>query len=212
MTTACSASSARARSPFYMKCTGEEAIGVGQAFALAPGRHGVPDLSPAGPADRARLAAPRHDVPVLFERARSAEGPPAAGAVFVEGGLVLLDLRQSRDPVPAGGRLGDGVGLQGRPPHRGRLDRRGLDRRARFPPRADLCLGLPRAGDPERRQQSVGDLVAPGDRRRRGGDLRVARDRVRPRLSAGRRQRFPRGLCARRNGRRRGRAPIAARP
>ncbi len=46
---------------------------------------------------------------------------------------------------------------------------------------------------------------------RRGGDLRGARDRLRPRLPPGGRQRFPRRLLRRRNGRRRGRAPIAAR-
>ncbi len=70
------------KTSFYMKCTGEEAIGVAQAMALAPDDMAVPDLSPAGAVDRARLSAPRHDVPVLFERARPAEGPPAAGALF----------------------------------------------------------------------------------------------------------------------------------
>ena len=177
-----------------MKCTGEEAIGVGQAMALAPDDMVFPTYRQQGLLDRARLAAARHDVPVLFELPRPPQGPAIAGAVFVEGSLVLLDLRQSRHPIPAGGRLGDGVGAEGRPPHRRRLDRRGLDRRARFPPRADLRLGLSRAGDPERRQQPVGDLLAPGDRRRRGGDLRVARDRLRPRLPPGRRQRFPGGV------------------
>ncbi len=60
------------KTSFYMKCTGEEAVGVAQAFALGTRRHGVPDLSPAGHPDRARLAAPRHDVPMLFERAATA--------------------------------------------------------------------------------------------------------------------------------------------
>src|SRR5579885_655540 len=45
-------------------------------------RHAVPHLPPAGPADRARLSAARHDVPVLRQRARSAEGAATAGALF----------------------------------------------------------------------------------------------------------------------------------
>ena len=42
---------------FYMQSLGEEAIGVGQALALDPGRHVLPDLPPAGHPDRARLRA-----------------------------------------------------------------------------------------------------------------------------------------------------------
>ena len=55
------------KTSFYMKCTGEEAVAVGQALALEPRRHVLSDLSPAGPADRPRLAAPRHDVPDLCQ-------------------------------------------------------------------------------------------------------------------------------------------------
>jgi hypothetical protein len=47
----------------------------------------------------------------------------------------------------------------------------------RLPHRADLRPRLPRAGDPERRQQPVGDLQLPGHRRRRERDLRRARRR-----------------------------------
>ena len=67
MTTACSASSAPGKITFYMKCTGEEAIGVAAAFALAPDDMVFPLLPAAGVARRARLAARRHDVPMLFE-------------------------------------------------------------------------------------------------------------------------------------------------
>ena len=51
---------------------------------------------------------------VLLERQGTAEGPPAAGDVFGAGGRLLLDLRQPRHAVHPGGRLGDGVGDQGR--------------------------------------------------------------------------------------------------
>ena len=88
-----------------------------------------PTYRQAGPADRRRLSDGRHDEPDLFERARSAEGPAAAGDVFVEGARLLLDLRQPRDAVHPGGRLGDGLGDQGRHQDRRRLDRRRLDRR-----------------------------------------------------------------------------------
>ncbi len=74
------------------------------------------------------------------------------------------------------------------------LDRRRRDRRVRLPHRAHLRPRLPRAGDPQRRQQPVGDLDLPGDRRRRGDDLRGARRRLRHRLAARRRQRLPRRL------------------
>ena len=60
------------------------------------GRHELPDLSPGRPADRRRLSDGRHDEPDLLQRARPAEGPAAAGHVFVEGARLLLDLRQSR--------------------------------------------------------------------------------------------------------------------
>jgi 2-oxoisovalerate dehydrogenase E1 component alpha subunit len=46
---------------------------------------------------------------------------------------LLLDLRQSRHAVQPGRRLGDGLGLQGRRPHRRRLDRRRADGRRRLP-------------------------------------------------------------------------------
>ena len=61
-----------------------------------PRRHVLPHLSPAGPADRARLSARRHDVPGLFERARPAQRPPAADHVFVEEARLLLDRGQPR--------------------------------------------------------------------------------------------------------------------
>ena len=55
------------KTPFYMKCTGEEAVAVGQALALEPRRYVFCVLSPAGPADRAGMAGVRPDVPGLCQ-------------------------------------------------------------------------------------------------------------------------------------------------
>ena len=96
------------KTSFYMKSTGEEAVAVAAAHALDARGHVLPDLSPAGPADRARLSAGRDDVPDLLEQGRQAQRPPAADHVFGPGEGLLLDLRQSRHPISAGGRLGDG--------------------------------------------------------------------------------------------------------
>ena len=63
--------------------------------------------------------------------------------------------------------MGDGVGDQGRHGDRPGDDRRGRHGRGRLPPRADVRHHVPGAGDPQRRQQPVGDLVVPGHRRRR---------------------------------------------
>ena len=71
------------KTSFYMQRMGEEAVSCAFRKALAPGRHELPDLPPAGPADRRRLSDGRDDVPDLLQRARPAEGPPAAGDVLV---------------------------------------------------------------------------------------------------------------------------------
>ena len=107
-----------------------------------PRRHALPDLSPAGAAGGARLSAQRHDVPDLLEQGRQAAGPPAADHVFGQGARLLLDLGQSRHAIPAGGRLGDGLGDQGRQPDRHGLDRRRRDGRRRLPFGDDLRRGL----------------------------------------------------------------------
>ena len=146
------------KTSFYMKCTGEEAIAVAAAWRSTATTCAFPSYRQQG------LLIAR-DYPLVdmmnqiySNAARPAEGPAAADHVFVEGVRLLLDLRQSRHAVPAGRRLGDGVGLQGRRPHRRQLDRRRHHRRRRFPPRADLRQRLSRAGDPQRRQQPVGDF------------------------------------------------------
>jgi hypothetical protein len=59
------------KTSFYMKCTGEEAVSVASGLCAGRRRHGVPQLSPAGHPDRARLSAGRDDQPDLFEPRRS---------------------------------------------------------------------------------------------------------------------------------------------
>jgi 2-oxoisovalerate dehydrogenase E1 component alpha subunit len=70
-------------------------------------------------------------------------------------------------PIHPGRRLGDGVGDQEGHQDRGRLGRRGLDRRGRLSRRSRLRLHLQGAGRPQHRQQPVGDLHLPGRRPRR---------------------------------------------
>ena len=134
-------------------------------------------------------------MPDLLEQGRQAQRPPAADHVFGPGEGLLLDLRQPRHPISAGGRLGDGERDQGRQPDRRGLDRRRRDRRGRFPQCGDLRRRLPRAGDPQRRQQPVGDLELLRHRRRRAHHLRRARGRLRHCRPQGRRQRRARRLC-----------------
>ena len=71
------------------------------------------------------------------------------------------------------------LGDQGRQPDRGGLDRRRRDRRGRFPQCGHLRRSLSGAGDPQRRQQPVGDLDLLRNRRRRAHHLRGARRRLR---------------------------------
>ena len=166
-------------------------------------RHVLPNLPPAGPAAGARRRLDgRADVPAAEQRTRSAQGPPAAGDVFVQARRVLLDLGQPGHAVHPGRGLGHGLGDQGRHEDRFGLDRRRRDGRVGLPHRADLRACLSRAGDPQRRQQPVGDLDLPGHRRRRGDHLRRARHRLRHRVAARRRQRLPRGACGLAVGRR----------
>ncbi len=185
------------KTSFYMQHMGEEGVSCAFQRALLPGDMNFPDLSPGRAAHRVGLSARRHDVPDLFQRARSAEGPAIAGALFGKGSRLLLDLRQPCDAVHPGRRLGDGLGDQERHQDRRRVDRRRLDGRIRFSRGARLRLHLQGAGRPQYRQQPMGDLDLPGHRARRVGHLRGARSRLRASGFARRRQRFSRGACGR---------------
>ncbi len=153
-----------------------------------PGRHALPDLPPAGAARRARLSADGDDEPDLLQQRRQAARPPAADHVFGQGARLLLDFRQSRHPVPAGGRLGDGVGDQGRQPHRHGLDRRRRHRGGRLPLGDDFRGGLQRAGHSRDGEQPVGDFQLLRNRRRRARNVRAARGRLWHRRASRRRQ------------------------
>ncbi len=93
-------------------------------------------------------------------------------------GQHLLDLGQSRHAVPAGRGLGDGRGHQGRGPHRRSWIGEGSSAEADFHHAHDLRRRVSGAGDPQRRQQPVGDLDVPGLRRRGAAHLRGSADRA----------------------------------
>ncbi len=141
--------------------------GGGRRPCSVPRRHVLSHLSPAGhPRSRATIRSSTMMCQIYSNRGDPLQGRQLPIMYSLEGARLLLHLRQSRDPVPAGGGLGDGVGDQGRQPHRRRLDRRRLDRRGRFPRRLHLRRRLSRAGHPQRRQQPVGDLELLRHRRR----------------------------------------------
>ena len=175
-------------------------------------RHVLSDLPPAGPAHRLRLADRRHDVRDLLQREGSSQGAPASRALFVQGGRILHRLRQSRHPISASRRLGDGLGDLGRYAHRLGLDRRRRDGGERFPFGAGVRLRLPAAGHSQRRQQPVGDLVLSGHRRRaRAPNSPLARTASASPRCASTATIISRSMRPR-SGRSSGRAPISARP
>ena len=157
------------KTSFYMKCTGEEAIAVGGRPRARPRRHVLPDLSPAGPPDRARLSARRDDEPDLLEPAatssraascRSCIRTEASGFFSISGNLAHA--------VPAGGRLGDGVSaIKGDSRIAAAWIGDGATAEGDFHNALTFAARLPRAGHPQRRQQPVGDLELLGHRRRR---------------------------------------------
>ena len=92
---------------FYMQCLGEEAIAMAHALALQHGDMCFPTYRQQG------LLLARDDVDMvemmcqlMSQRARPAQGPPAAGDVFVQARRLLHDLRQPGDAVHPGRRLG----------------------------------------------------------------------------------------------------------
>ena len=88
------------KTSFYMKCTGEEAIGVAQAFALAPDDMAFPTYRQQGILIARGWPLLDMMCQCYSNAARPAQGPPASGSVFIEGIFVLHPLGQSRQPVP----------------------------------------------------------------------------------------------------------------
>ena len=121
--------------------------------------------------------------------------PPAAGDVFVQARRLLLDL-------PATSRRSSSRRSAGRWPRRSRATRGspsawigdGATAEADFHTALTFAHVYRAPVILERRQQPVGDLDLPGDRRRRRHHVRGARRRLRHRVAARRRQRLPRGL------------------
>ncbi len=133
------------KTSFYMKCTGEEAIAVAAGNALDRDDMCFPTYRQQG-----LLVARGYPLVDMMNQIYSNKGDKLKGRqlpiMYSDKRLrLLLDLGQSRHAIPAGGRLGDGLGDQGRQPHRHGLDRRRSDGGRRLPLRADLRRGLQRA-------------------------------------------------------------------
>jgi 2-oxoisovalerate dehydrogenase E1 component alpha subunit len=107
------------KTSFYMKCTGEEATSVARGACARPRRHVFPSYRQQGLLIARDWPIGDMMCQIYSNSGRSAEGPADADHVFGEGGRLLLDLGQSRDPISAGGRLRDGERGQGRQPDRG---------------------------------------------------------------------------------------------
>ncbi len=163
------------KTSFYMRCTGEEAIGVAQAMALD-------DRDMIFPTYRQQAILITRGWPLvdMMNQVFSNTGDRLKGRQMP----IMYSSRQA-DFFSIAGNLATqfpqavgwamAVGHQARRPDRGGLDRRGRDGGGRFPPRADLRQRVSGAGGPQHRQQPVGHLVLPGHRGRRAHDLRGAR-------------------------------------
>ncbi len=182
------------RISFYMQSLGEEAIACAQQQALRPGDMHFPTYRQQGLLISSGYPIVEMMNQVLSNDARPAQGPAAAGPLFVEVARLLLDLGQPRHSVHPGRRLGDGVGFARWHRDRVGLDRRGLNGRVRLSRRTVVRVDLSGARDPEHRQQPLGDLHARRLRAWRVGDVRRPRVRVQHPRVARRRQRLPRGL------------------
>ena len=182
------------KTSFYMKCTGEEAIGVAQAFALAPDDMAFPTYRQQGILiargwplldmmcqcySNAQDRLKGRQLPVLYS-AREA-------AFFSLAGNLGNQFPQAVGWAMASAYKGD---------HRIAVSWIGEGSTAEpdFHHALTFASVYRAPGRPQHRQQPVGDLLASGGCRRRGGDLCRARDRLWPRVPQGRRQRFPRRL------------------
>ena len=106
------------KTSFYMKCTGEEAIAVAAATALDPEDMHFPTYRQQG-----LLVARGYPLVTMMCQIYSNQGDQLKGRQLPimysdkKHGFFSIS-RQSRHPISAGGRLGDGQRDQGRQPHR----------------------------------------------------------------------------------------------
>ena len=102
------------KTSFYMQHLGEEAVSCAFRKALETGDMNFPTYRQAG-----LLIADDYPMVEMMNQIYSNERDPlkrpaTAGHVFLQGARLLHHLGQSRHPICAGGRLGDGVGDQER--------------------------------------------------------------------------------------------------
>ena len=102
------------KTSFYMKCTGEEAVAVAQAMALDRDDMCFPTYRQQG-----LLIARGWPIVDMMCQVYSNARDPLKGRQLpvmysAREARLLHHLRQSRHAVHPGGRLGDGLGLQGR--------------------------------------------------------------------------------------------------
>ena len=181
------------KTSFYMRCTGEEAIAVGQALELEPRDMFFPTYRQQGwliakrwplvemmcqvfSNEKDRLHG--RQMPIMYS-ARDVGFFSISGNLgtqFVQAVGWAMASAIKGDTCIASGVVGEGTTAE-----------------ADFHHALDVRHHVPGAGDPERRQQPVGDLVVPGHRRWVAVDLRRACDRLRHPGTARRRQRLPGG-------------------
>ena len=183
------------KTSFYMKSTGEEAVAVAAAHALDRDDMCFPTYRQQG-----LLIARDYPLTEMMCQIYSNQGDKLKGrqlpimysdrekGFFSISGNLATQYPQAvgwamasaikGDSRIAAGWIGDGATAEGD-----------------FHNAVHLRRRLSRAGDPQRRQQPVGDLDLLGHRRRRAHHLRRARGRLRHCRPAGRRQRRARRLC-----------------
>ena len=183
----------QSKTSFYMRCTGEEAIAVGQALELRPDDMFFPTYRQQGwliarrwplvemmcqvfSNEKDRLHG--RQMPIMYS-ARDVGFFSISGNLgtqFIQAVGWAMASAIKGDTRIASGAVGEGATAE-----------------ADFHHALDIRRDVSGARDPERRQQPMGDLVVPGHCRRHAFDLRGTRDRLRHPRAACRRQRLPRG-------------------
>ena len=166
------------KTSFYIRCTGEEAIAVGHSLELR-----VDDMFFPTYRQQGWLIARRWPLVEMMCQVFSNEKDRLHGRqmpiMYSARRRLLLHLGQPRHPIRASGRVGDGIRHQRRHANRFRRRRRRNHGRGRLPSCPHVRNHVPGTGDPQRRQQPVGDLVVPRHRRWQSVDVRGACHRLR---------------------------------